>query len=448
MRSAALDVFIHGQKIGHLIELGSLVSEKVCRFVPIADSQALNDYTLSMSFAPQGINTKEQVWKSYASDPMFTGSRGQLPVFFQNMLPEGVFRNQIAQLRQCDREDHFEILAACGKDLPGAVSVQPSTLNANQIGDLLFQGHEAIEPSVTEDPTEGAISLSGMQPKLALCLEDGRYVTRSRLGPTRIIGKMPQNDRPHLPEAELLGLQLAKSAGIRVATASLQPIGLIAGEALPGGMNEDTKFLAVERFDRGEGGKRIHCEDFAQVFSVDPKDKYKGASYAAIAKFLLTTSAGKMESLKELVRLITVNDLLGNPDGHLKNFCLVYEDGVTPSLSPAFDVVPYCTYLNVSGAALSLFKGDGKRVKGEAVFTKASIRGFGEALGLPEKVLEHEVKLVLGRAKALWPGLIAESALPEQYKKRVLNHFEKHHLITGVIPPESRPKPKTSTLGL
>lgn len=32
--------------------------------------------------------------------------------------------------------------------------------------------------------------------------------------------------------------------------------------------------LAVERFDRASGGRRIHMEDFAQVFGLFPDDKY------------------------------------------------------------------------------------------------------------------------------------------------------------------------------
>lgn len=32
--------------------------------------------------------------------------------------------------------------------------------------------------------------------------------------------------------------------------------------------------LAVERFDRGPGGRRIHMEDFAQVFGLYPERKY------------------------------------------------------------------------------------------------------------------------------------------------------------------------------
>lgn len=441
MRAAALDVLLHGEMIGYLIELGSQKSEKVCRFVPLIDSVALDTYTLSLSFAPRQGSAPRDVWASYATDPDFTGAQGRLPVFFQNMLPEGVFRDHIAQLRGCAKDDYFEILAACGKDLPGAVAVRPSSLDANQIGSMLMRGNESVEATVVQAPTQGAISLSGMQPKLALCFEKGRYVTRSRLGPTRIIGKLPQSDRPHLPEAEMLGLALASAAGVSVVKADLQPIELLAKEDVGLRFDLASKFLAVERFDRNDQGDRIHCEDFAQVFAVAPEDKYTGAAYAGIARVLLDECEGKIESVKELVRMITVNDLLGNPDGHLKNFCLIYPDRKTPVLSPAFDVVPFCAYLQVSGAGLSLAKNSPKNTKGAAVFTPESVRLFAEAVGVPEKVVSQEVKRVLGKAKSLWPDLIRSSSIPTEMKQRVLDHFGRHALI--VRPDRSRAKVKS-----
>lgn len=444
MRAAALDVSLHGELIGHLIELGSQKSEKVCRFVPLLDSVALDAFRLSLSFRPIEGGSSRDVWASYATDSDFTGSQGQLPVFFQNMLPEGVFRDHIAQLRGCAKDDHFEILAACGKDLPGAVAVTPSLLDATQIGTMLMRGNESVEATVVQAPTQGAISLSGMQPKLALCLEKGRYVTRSRLGPTRIIGKLPKSDRPFLPEAEMLGLTLASAAGVLAASATLQPVELLAKEDVEGSFELGSKFLAVERFDRNAQGERIHCEDFAQVFAVHPEDKYSGASYAGIARVLFEECADKIESVKELVRMITVNDLLGNPDGHLKNFCVIYPDRKTPVLSPVFDVVPYCAYLQVSGSGLSLAKNSPKTRKGAAVFTPESLRLFAEAVGIPEKVVSQEVKRVIGKTKQLWPALIESSEVPSDMKARILGYFNSHPLM---VRPNRAPAKKTSDPG-
>lgn len=40
------------------------------------------------------------------------------------------------------------------------------------------------------------------------------------------------------------------------------------------------EFLAVKRFDRDAGGRRVHMEEFAQIFGYAPKAKYgKGLAY-------------------------------------------------------------------------------------------------------------------------------------------------------------------------
>lgn len=68
---------------------------------------------------------------------------------------------------------------------------------------------------------------------------------------------------------------------------------------------------------------------------------------------MLTPGLG-VEPALEMVRRITVNDLLGNFDGHVKNYGLLYRDGRTPELSPAYDVVAYAAYQGGAGHALRL----------------------------------------------------------------------------------------------
>ncbi|HIQ15837.1 MAG TPA: hypothetical protein EYH38_09785, partial [Leucothrix sp.] len=72
-----------------------------------------------------------------------------------------------------------------------------------------------------------------------------------------------------VPENEWSMLDLAEKIGIPVPETKLIDLGDIKG--LPDlGVLSGTKALAVKRFDRGKSGKRIHIEDFAQVFGVYP----------------------------------------------------------------------------------------------------------------------------------------------------------------------------------
>ena len=45
-----------------------------------------------------------------------------------------MFREQIALWRQCAQDDHFELLAACGKDLLGNIYALPMQLSRQELG--------------------------------------------------------------------------------------------------------------------------------------------------------------------------------------------------------------------------------------------------------------------------------------------------------------------------
>lgn len=59
--------------------------------------------------------------------------------------------------------------------------------------------------------------------------------------------------------------------------------------------------------------------------------------------------------MRELVRRIVFNLACGNADAHLKNWSLIYPDGRTARLSPAYDlvsVVAYSGYEDALGLSL------------------------------------------------------------------------------------------------
>jgi serine/threonine-protein kinase HipA len=51
--------------------------------------------------------------------------RTRLPPFFANLLPEGHMREYLASQAKVNSQREFYLLAALGKDLPGALSVRP-----------------------------------------------------------------------------------------------------------------------------------------------------------------------------------------------------------------------------------------------------------------------------------------------------------------------------------
>lgn len=387
---------------------------------------------LSLSMLAGDAASQSALW-SDVKNPLFNAQGGRLPAFFQNLLPEGVLRSHIAQLRGCRDDDHFELLAACGGDLPGAVSARPVSVDRATLQRLVTQDQDALEMSVVELPLPQGISVSGVQPKLGLRRQGGRYVARTRAGAsTRVIAKLPVVGQPHMPRLEMLSLDMAKAAGVEVCHAELAPLSAIHAEhsyALP----DETDFLAVTRFDR-EGARRIHFEDFAQVLAIDPQHKY-GASYLEMALAMQAFPSLGEAAVLELVRRVVVNDLLGNPDAHLKNFGLLYPDGVAPRLAPAYDIVAYAALQGVEGHALPLMPTapDAPRpARRTALFTPATVRAFCAGAGLHEPRVRKLIADTSRLARAAWPAMIEASGLPAPWQQRLQKRLAAHPFLQGL----------------
>lgn len=425
MNVLALDIYIGPLRAGLLFQYGT-GSTALTRFIP-DEAFWSNPASPVFSWAAtdDDAQRREIFWRSYVSTPFFNAEGGRLPAFFQNLLPEGPLRRHLEQLRGCGPNDHFDMLAACGTDLPGNVYAYPAHLDARALAGVVTQHNDALEMSVTADPMPDATSLSGVQPKLALVQQQGRYVARTRDAQgTHIIAKLPTAEFALLPEVEALSLRLAQAAGVAVCEAWLAPMDEIVAEQ-PFVLGESRQFLAVKRFDRGPEG-HIHCEDFAQILRIQPEEKYThpAASYAAMARTLregmsLPAEAGE-GAAEELMRRVMVNEMLGNYDAHVKNFGVLYPDGHTPELSPAYDVVAYAAYLGGRGHALRFVPGGEKQAR----LTAQTLRSFCNATGMFETRVRGVLNEAVGKACESWPQMIAESSLLERQKQNLLKHFE------------------------
>jgi serine/threonine-protein kinase HipA len=353
---------------------------------------------------------------------------GRLPVFFRNLLPEGMLRKHLVSSGGLEERDELGLLAYCGEDLPGDVWAVAETLEEPALGRLLTQGRESYEMSSHQLPTPKAVSLSGVQPKVSLMeAPGGRYVMRSKnnIG-MHFIGKLPASDYAAMPEVEYVSMQLAAAAGVTTCRTDLLPLTVIA-EQLPYTLREDARnFLLVRRFDRDAESAtgRLHMEDFAQALELRPEAKYDG-SYAAIGLVLQRASAAPEEDLFELLRRIKVNELLGNFDAHVKNFSLLYGAGGKARLSPAYDIVAYAAYLDGQGHALKFYPDQ----KARADLTPAVLRQLANTWEIPEARLKDVVAGTVDQVMRTWPALIRDSILPTGQKNRLLGHLEKNSSV-------------------
>lgn len=424
-----LDIFLANQLCGKLFRFNNGASSVITRFVPDqAFVLSASQPTLSLSLQAEDAAQQKAFWNDVTHNPALNGVDGRLPVFFQNMLPEGVFRAQLAQERGCKENDHFALLASCGLDLPGAITALPAHVSRDELAQLVTQGNDALEMSVTADPLPLGVSISGMQPKVGLIEQGGRYVARRRESITRIIGKLPQADRPLLPEVEHLSLSLASAAGANVCAHKLVPLSELdfSHHFTLGGSSQ---FLAVTRFDR-VGEHRIHCEDFAQALGVDPQNKYTGATYTAMAALMMRhpDTLGIL-AVHELLKLIAINELMGNYDGHLKNFCLIYPDGLHPVLAPAFDIVAWSVYIGGQGNALAMYRESDLPAAAKtrtSALSPYSLRCLCNLANLPEKPCTAVVRETVRLAQSMWPPMIEASNLLPSQKERLLERLRAH----------------------
>lgn len=143
-------------------------------------------------------------------------------VHYIDHMPDGTHR-QYTGIQECksvittpsgsqtllDKGDDFGLLSVCGTDLPGAVYVQQAPLDNKSVADVVTQGNDALEMTVTPVPLPEATSLSGVQPKLSLVQAGGRYVARTKDAKgVHIIAKLPTVEYPLLPQTEELSMRM------------------------------------------------------------------------------------------------------------------------------------------------------------------------------------------------------------------------------------------------
>lgn len=467
------------QHVGHLFRWGHQQANGLIRFVPAADYvKDSKRATLGLQFVAEDEPTTQRLlqdihaaeFNGYRAAPSRSSPAGplQLPNWFQNLLPEGTFRAHIAELRGCAEDDFFELLAACGSDLPGAVLALPVQDASRELMQaLVTEGQDALEMSVSEVPLLDGVSISGVQPKLGVNQDlQGRYVARTKLDEaTHVIAKLPVAGYPLMPEVEHLSMALARLAGVQACQTRLEPLqALLAPHRYPLGEAADMAqqhFLAVPRYDRDQPG-RVHAEDMAQVLGFAPGDKYsREVSYSLLMQVFLTRDSLGEEAVLELLRRLAVNELIGNPDCHLKNIGLYYPDGVNPRLPPAYDIVAHHLYLPATGHALLILpapqqkaledeqrrrfrqqfaqehgRDPGREEEGRwsrlLLLRPATLKALAERIGLPYKLLERTASQVVKRAAEHWPEAIDAGPVTAEQKGRMKALLEAHPAVQAL----------------
>ena len=215
------------------------------------------------------------------------------------------------------------------------------------------------------------------------------------------IAKLPDPIYPTVPWNELAMMLLAKTVGMDVPDVRLAHRDEV--ESLPEQAWSGQEYLfAVKRFDRGPRRELIHIEDMAQVRGFYPDQKYTG-SFETIGALVYRNHDA--EALREFVRRLAFNILIGNGDAHLKNWSLIYRDPCIPTLAPAYDLVATFVYRPlVEGAEdMALLFGQSKRF--EDIWISTFDR-LDAKLGA-KAALGDVVRTLVERVVAEWPQAAA-----------------------------------------
>ena len=359
---AVLDVLLHGTPVATLTRVGD---DRILF--------AFNEAYIADDDRPTlGLGFKDRLGELITD---FRPTRTKALPFFSNLLPEGHLRTYLAERAGVNPEREFFLLQALGKDLPGAVTIRPAGADAWPAAARQEAGSGRHRPD-----NALRFSLAGVQLKLSAIHETrgGLTIPAEGVGGSWIV-KLPAREFPGVPQNEYAMMTLARLVGMQVPALRLVDVDAIRN--LPEGLGRLTgSALAIQRFDRAPDGLPVHIEDFAQVFAVYPRDKYRNASARSIARVL--GAEGSDADIVEFVRRLTFSALIGNADMHLKNWSLIYPDRRRAALAPAYDLLSTIPYIPDDNAALRV-----SRTRRFDEFTADELSHLAAKARLPERLV-------------------------------------------------------------
>lgn len=335
--------------------------------------------------------------------------------FFEGLLPEGFMRRTVAEQNRADDGDYLSILEMLGAECLGAVRIKGPDFR------LVEPSYRRLDPSTmyklaAEGATRSAdlvveahLSLTGASGKIGAYKDDkGEWYLPVGSAPSTHILKQSHIRYDNIVQNEQLALRTARLLGIEVPGSEI-----VVADKDPGAGTEGARaltenvLLATERYDRTFSGAadtidglrcplRLHQEDMGQALGIPASGKYERPGEEHMKKMfelLRRYSADPIEDQLKLWNMIVFHALVGNTDGHIKNFSLLYDRSLkSVRLAPAYDIVSTVLYgTHSTEMAFS--------IGGEIEWGKMSRKCFEEAcrdIGLSKKLFMAEFDHMAG----------------------------------------------------
>lgn len=408
-----LEVLLHGELIGHLSELPDGGSE--FRF-----DESYYDLVPRPVLGQKFEDDLERVHRS---------RRGRdLPDFFANLVPEGRLREVIEGAAGIEPGDSFSLLSFVGRDLPGAVVVRPLEAHFPDAWSEANVPPTEAEKREPQEATESLrFSLAGVQLKFSMLRKEDRLTLPASDQGGEWLVKFDSPTFPHLPENEFSMLQWAAEAEFEVPEHHLHPASELTGIAARLAIH-DTRVLAIRRYDRTAEGTRVHQEDFAQAIGLPPDKKYDLITYEVMAR--LIERFIDRDAVDELIRHLVFVVACGNNDAHLKNWSMLYPDGVRARWSPLYDQVATVAW-PAPDHKLSLKLAG---VKPFAQIDRAAFERLAARAELDPSSTLRQVDETLDRLRHAWARIQADLPLPKEHAKALREHWSRVPVLQAAGP--------------
>ena len=352
-------------------------------------------------------------------------SAEETKVFFDGLLPEGFTRREVARQLHADEADYLTILSGLGKECIGGVRIlqenEPSPeaayeeLTMEQIKSLAEEG---VAKSV-EIVTNTHLSLTGASGKVGLYQDanSGKWYLPYGDAPSTHIIKQSHVRLEDIVINEQMMMLTAAELGLDTVESNILNCG--------GGADHEILF-ATKRYDRcfpkkkvKIGGlarpNRLHQEDFAQAMGIPSAEKYETTDQGYLKRMFDIVRQNSSDPLRDQIELwdrIVFNFLIGNTDAHIKNFSLLYDEGMNRiRLAPAYDMISTVVY-SESTRNMSFYIGGEVNLDRitDSCFEKASAEaGIGRALAMSRvEKMRSEIGPALKKAR----GRLNSSGFP------------------------------------
>ena len=338
---------------------------------------------------------------------------GDLPAFFANLVPEGDLRIRLEDRLGVAPGDDLGFLCAVGGDLPGAIVVD------QQQGDTPSAGRVRRDDDVSAPGLR--FSLAGVQLKFSMMRDGDRSTMPGRDQRGEWIVKIAFDSYPTLCVNEWVTMEWARLAGFAVPETELRTLRELVD--VPHDADPSTPVFVIRRYDREAGNRRIHQEDFQQIVGRRPHGKYDDMTCEGLT--LLARRIVGESAYDEMLRRLAFVVASGNNDAHMKNWSVIYPDGIRAQLSPLYDQVFTAQWPSFA-IRMALKLGGPKEF---AALGVTRFRELATRLRQPPREAEDVVVEAITRIASAWTTLAGHRWVTQEYRQSLQRHWRKVPLL-------------------